>query len=87
MIENNFFTIGEGFYTINSYETKLMTVDAKLEFDGIVESMHEIAGKMLHKTMRFNAFDHLYVKRNNQFVSIDEIRNNYCQFKLANSLN
>ena len=39
--------------------------------------MHEIAGLMMGSSRRVNAFDYLFVKRDDKLVSIDEIRNKY----------
>ena len=41
--------------------------------------MHEIAAKMMNGSRRVNAFDYLFVKRDNKLVSIAEIRDNYRQ--------
>jgi site-specific DNA-methyltransferase (adenine-specific) len=39
--------------------------------------MHEIAAKMMGASRRVNAFDYLFVRRDNELVSIDDIRSKY----------
>lgn len=77
MTEAGFFKIGETFYDKNGNEAILMTNKGYLKYNGQIDSMHEIAGKMLKKERRVNAFDYLYVKRNEKLISISEIRNKY----------
>ncbi len=77
MIENNYFTLGERFYHKNGEYCILTTPNGYVEYNGEINSMHEIASKMMNKTRRVNAFDYFYVIRNGKLISINEIRNNY----------
>lgn len=77
MIENNYFKIGEIFYHKNGQQATLISKKGILEYNGEQNSMHEIAAKMMNKVHRVNAFDWLYVLRNNKLISINEVRNEY----------
>lgn len=77
MIENNYFKIGEIFYHKNGQQAILISKKGILEYNGEQNSMHEIAAKMMNKVHRVNAFDWLYVLRNNKLISINEVRNEY----------
>ena len=79
MVEAGFFKIGEDFY-LKDFKDKAELVDknGKLKYkDEEPRSMHEVAGEMLGRKIRVNAFDFLYVLRNNELVSINMIRNLY----------
>ena len=77
MISNNFFEIGEFFYHKNGEKAKLVNEKGYLEYNNMIDSMHEIAAKMMNGSRRVNAFDYLYVLRDEKLVSISEIRDNY----------
>ena len=77
MIKNGYFKLGECFYHKNGKCCVLKTAKGYVEYNGEISSMHEIAAKMMNGSRRVNAFDYLYVMRNGELISIDEIRNNY----------
>lgn len=77
MIANNYFHVGESFYTEKGLSAILVSKSGKLKFEGKIESMHDIAALMLGKSRRVNAFDYLYVKRDNELVSINQVRNSF----------
>lgn len=77
MVEKGFFCIGETFYHKNGEQAILVNDKGYLDYNGVVESMHEIAAKMMNGSRRVNAFDYMYVKRDGKLVSIDEVRDNY----------
>ncbi len=77
MLNAGLFTIGEKFYAKSGKNAKLVTNKGYLEYDNKIQSMHDIAGILLNKNTRVNAFDYLYVKRNDKLISINEIRNQY----------
>ena len=77
MVDKGCFEIGEYFIHKNGEKAKLIDNKGHLEYNGTVDSMHEIAAKMMNGSRRVNAFDYLFVERNGKLVSIDEVRNNY----------
>lgn len=77
LVENGCYTVGEEFIHKNGKVAILADENGKLTYNGVTDSMHQIAAYMMMKDIRVNAFDYLYVKRDGQLVSIDEIRNQY----------
>ena len=77
MVNEGYFLIGEDFIHKNGQRAKLVDSSGKLEYNGEINSMHEIAAKMMNGSRRVNAFDYLFVERNNKKVSISEIRDKY----------
>lgn len=77
MVEKGFFTIGENFYHKNGEQAVLVNDKGYLNYNGVIDSMHEIAARMMNGNRRVNAFDYLYVMRDGKLVSIDEVRSDY----------
>lgn len=77
MIQNGYFKLGEIFQHKNGQQAKLATDDGKLTYHNQTASMHEIAAHMMNKSRRVNAFDFLYVKRKQKWISINEVREQY----------
>ena len=77
MVDAGYFTIGENFYHKNGEFAVLADKTGKLTYKEETNSMHEISAKMMNGTRRVNAFDYLFVKRNEKLVSIAEIREKY----------
>lgn len=77
MISNGYLKLGENFYHENGKKAKLADKTGKLNYNGVIKSMHEIAAEMMGRQRRVNAFDYLFVNRNGKLMSIDEIRNDY----------
>lgn len=77
MVAAGFFTIGEPFYHKNGEAATLVDNKGILDYHGCVESMHEIAAKMMNGSRRVNAFDYLFVDRDGKRVSIAEVRDEY----------
>lgn len=77
MVEASYFTIGEFFYHKNGSKAVLVSDKGQIEFNGEIGSMHEIAAKMMNGTRRVNAFDYLYVMRDEKLLSIAEVREKY----------
>lgn len=77
MVSKGYFHIGEYFIHKNGEKAILYDENGKLKYNELVDSMHEIAAKMMNGSRRVNAFDYLYVERDGILVSIDEVRNNY----------
>ena len=77
MVAAGYFNIGENFYHKNGEVAKLIDNKGRLDYKGMVDSMHEIAAKMMNGKRRVNAFDYLYVLRNGELISISTVRDNY----------
>lgn len=86
MVENGLYHIGEKFIHKNGEVATLFDSNGKLKYKGKTESMHEIAGKMMDKTRRVNAYDYLYVMRGEELVSINHIREKYRETIIFDSL-
>jgi len=81
MVDSGFLNIGEKFYHKNGLTGILINDRGHLDYNNKVESMHEVAGKMMGRDRRVNAFQYLYVKRNDELVSIDKIRSEVRKIK------
>lgn len=83
MIEDNYLIEGEKFYLKNlTHSDVILRKDAKLIYNNEVLDMHTCAAKVKNsKSSRLNGFDYWYVVRNDELVSIDEIRKNYREKK------
>lgn len=78
MIRANFFTPGEFFYLKNEENSAQLLNDGKLLFNEKVLDMHSCAAIAKGvKANRLNGFDHWFVKRENELISIDTIRESY----------
>ena len=77
MVKEHYYEIGEAFIHKNGQRAKLVEPNGILEYKGKIASMHEIAAVMMNGERRVNAFDYLFVERNNKLVSINTIRENY----------
>ena len=77
MVENGVLFIGENFIHKNGAVAKLVSNSGKLEYNGAVDSMHEIAAKMMGASRRVNAFDYLFVIREGKKISLMEVREKY----------
>ena len=79
MIEAGFFTVNEGFYFRDGKEQiATLNSNGKLNYNGEEIDMHScaaIARKV--KAKRLNGFDYWYVLRNDQLISIADVRDNY----------
>lgn len=77
MVEKGYFSIGEILYHKNGEQAKLVSEKGILDYNGTIDSMHEIAAKMMNGSRRVNAFDYLFVKRDGFLVSIADVRDKY----------
>lgn len=77
MVSAGYFKIGEEFIHKNGEVAILADDSGKLTYHGKTASMHEVAAEMMGQTRRVNAFDYLFVKRDDAEVSIDKVRNDY----------
>ena len=85
MVKAGYFVLGEYFYHKNGEKAKLVSDKGYLEYNNKIDSMHEIAANMMGGTRRVNAFDYLYVLRNNSLISIDDVRNDYRKYILLST--
>lgn len=77
MVSKGYLKLGETFFHKNGEKAVLVSDSGKLSYHGNTDSMHEIAGQMANSKRRINAFDNLYVERNDELVLLSEVRNNY----------
>lgn len=77
LVEHGYYKIGEEFIHKNGQKAILVSDDGKLQYQNQIDSMHEIAAKMMNKSRRVNAFEYFSVIRDNKLISIDEVRNLY----------
>lgn len=82
MVDAGYFVIGEKFIHKNGKSAILTDCTGKLKYNNETLSMHEIAAKMMGASRRVNAFDYLYVERDEKLVSIDDVRNEYRKYIL-----
>jgi site-specific DNA-methyltransferase (adenine-specific) len=80
MIDAGYFKIGEVFVHNNGQRAILKNKEGRLEYNGEILSMHEIAGLMMNISRRQNGFDYFNVFRNGKLVSIKIIREEYRKF-------
>ncbi|WP_033161353.1 DNA-methyltransferase [[Mycoplasma] collis] len=84
MVEKNFFFLNEKFYHKNGQSAELVDPKGKLKYKNDISSMHEIAAKMMNRNLKVNAYDYLFVKRNEKLISIAKIREDYRKILKAN---
>ena len=77
MVAAGYFTLGEPFIHRNGEAAVLVSDKGRLEYRGEVNSMHEVAAKMMGRDRRVNAFDYLNVMRDGRLVSIAQVRDGY----------
>lgn len=80
MIIAGYFHIGEPFFFRNGQEVATLLEDGRLLYNGEAVDMHSCAAKAREvQAKRLNGFDVWFVKRNNELVSIADIRENFRQ--------
>lgn len=78
MISAGYFIIGEPFCLRNGQEVATLLEDGRLLYNGESLDMHTCAATAREvQAKRLNGFDVWFVKRNNELVSIADIRENY----------
>lgn len=73
LIEKGFVKIGEHLYSKNKKYKAIVLANGTIEFEGQVGSIHKISAKLLNKENN-NGWTYWYVLRNNQLISIDQLR-------------
>ena len=74
MVRRGYFSIGERFFNRQGEYAILADETGKLSYNGTIRSMHEVAALMMGKSRRMNAFDCLFVLRDQKLVSINSVR-------------
>ena len=75
MIEQGYFTAGEGFYLRDGRKIATLRKDGKLDFEGEILDMHTLAARARGaKATRLNGFEVWQVKREGELVPIKAIR-------------
>lgn len=78
MIGDGYFIEGEWFYLKTGNKVATLLADGKLLYNDEAINMHTCAALAKKaKAERLNGFDHWYVMRDNELISINEIRNSY----------
>lgn len=77
MVSEGYFTLGQDFIHKNGERATLVENDGKLKYKGKINSMHEIAAKMMNKNQRVNAFDYLFIEQEGKLISIASVRDKY----------
>lgn len=82
MIEAGYFIAGESFYFRIGDAVATLLKDGRLDYHGEVMDMHScVAAARGVKASRLNGFDHWYVIRNDERVSIASVRDQYREKK------
>ena len=76
--------IGENLYSRDGKHHAQVMADASLIYEGEAGSIHKISAKILKKDNN-NGWTFWYVKRENKFISIDELRHDYEKRYLNNT--
>ena len=76
MIEKGYVKIGENLYSKEGKHSAQVMADASLIYEGEAGSIHKISAKILKKENN-NGWSYWYIKRENKFISIDELRHDY----------
>lgn len=83
MIAKGYFTVGEWFYFKKGDAVAQLMKDGKLQYNGEILDMHSCAAIARGvKAERLNGFDYWWVMRNNERVSIADVRE---QFRAKNA--
>lgn len=78
LIETGMINIGETLYSKDEKHKAVVLADASIKSVQITASIHKVGATLLNKTA-CNGWTFWYVKRNEELVSIDEIRTKYFQ--------
>jgi len=76
LIEKGYVSVGERLYSRDEKSSALVMADASLEKEGLVGSIHKVSAAILNKEAN-NGWAFWYVKRNNNLISIDQLRHEY----------
>lgn len=80
MIKAGFFFINEWFYLKNGTPVGTLEENGKLKYNDEILDMHSCAALAKEvKAKRLNGFDVWFVKRKNELISIDVLRDKYRQ--------
>ena len=85
LIEKGYVEIGEYLYSKDGKNFAQVNADATLSKDEITGSIHSVSATILKKSNN-NGWSYWYVKRENKYISIDELRYDYQQKHLKTQL-
>ncbi|MBN4089470.1 DNA-methyltransferase [Mycoplasma enhydrae] len=77
LVKEGYLKLNEFFIHKNGEQARLVNTKGQLEYNGNINSMHDIASAMMNRKNRVNAYDYLFVNRNGNNVSISDIREKY----------
>ena len=78
MINAGFLFLDEKFYLKNTNEFAILKNGAKLEFNGEFYDIHSLAAKLKNSSsQRLNGFKFWQVKRDDKFILLDDVRQNF----------
>jgi DNA modification methylase len=76
LVEKGFVQVGEQLYSKEGRHAAVVLADASLAHEGIAGSIHKVSATILKKEAN-NGWAFWHVKRNNHFISIDQLRHEY----------
>ena len=76
LLDANYFQVGEVFYSKNKKEKATITADGMLDFNGEIASIHR-TGAIIQDKPSCNGWTYWLVKRGNDFILIDELRQQF----------
>jgi DNA modification methylase len=83
LIKEEIIKVGEHLHTGKKYgETALVRSDGKLQYHNTKGSIHRI-GAIIQQTPSCNGWKFWYIIRNNKFILIDDLRNEYLKIKFG----
>ena len=85
LIEKGYIEIGEYLYSKDGKIFAQVNADATISKDEITGSIHSVSATILKKSSN-NGWSYWYVKRDNNFISIDDLRHDYVQKYLKTKL-
>ncbi len=78
LIEKGFIKIGEDIFSPEKKHIATVNANASITLNGFVGSIHKVGAKILNKKSH-NGWRYWYVKRNENYVLIDELRTKYIE--------
>lgn len=84
MIGDKFLISGEKLHLKNTSFSAFLTESGKLEYDGNIYDIHTLAALLKSvKAKRLNGFDYWLVERNGKQILLDNVRNEYREFRAS----
>lgn len=76
LIKKGFVSIGENIYSANKKSVGTVNADSSISLDGFTGSIHKVGAKLQNKKS-LNGWLFWYIKRNDKYILIDELRLEY----------